>query len=105
MIRIDSNVSSFKPFVEALRGEHGTVEKSNGVKVLMLGRLVLFWGAFGDSAATVEIPPQPVRFPLFFAGDDSAAAIVVEPGKGFAEVPEAVKGKRFIVLGFAELNT
>lgn len=100
------NYTSFSKevLVEALKGDYGTTETDSGITITKVGRLQMIWGAFDGTTGILEVPSLPVRYPLLFSGDDVTAAVVVEPDSGFVDVPDSVKGNRFVVMGFALLR-
>lgn len=95
---------SQETLVEALKGDYGTVELPNGVTLTKAGRFHAVWGAVSGDVSVLEVPSLPVRYPLLFSGDSATASVVVEPNKGFVDVPQSVRGSRFVVMGFALLK-
>lgn len=94
-----------KTLVEALKGEYGTYDMSNGIRVTKAGRIVQWWGSFTDTAEAVEIPTLPERYPVTFSGDDFSCVSIAEAGSGIMSVPAAARGKRFVVFGTCLLNS
>ena len=105
MNTIKGTGSDQKTLCEALKGEYGTVDMSNGIRVTKAGRVVQWWGSFGDGTEVVEVPVLPERYPAIFTGDDFSCVAISEAGNGFLEVPEAARGKRFVVFATCLLNT
>lgn len=105
MNTIKGTATDQKTLLEALKGDYGTSVAPNGMVVTKAGRIVQYWGAFNDSAEVVEIPVLPERHPVTFTGDDFACCAIAEAGSGFVSVPEAAKGKRFVVFATCLLNT
>lgn len=105
MQRIDESTSDKKELLEALRGEYGNVTMSNGITARIQGGLLHFQGFFDGKQDVIEIPKVPSRVPVTFSGDNFSCSSLAEPNSGFVKVPTSAKGKRFIVLATAILNT
>ena len=105
MNTIKGTGSDVKTLCEALKGEYGTVDMSNGIRVTKAGRIVQWWGAFDDGAEVVEVPVLPERYPVTFSGDGFSCVAIAEAGNGFLAVPDTAKGKRFVAFATCLLNT
>ena len=105
MNTIDTTTTDEKGLREALKGDYGTYSTSDGIVVTKAGRLAIIWGAFGSDVEVVKIPPFPSRFPVLFSTDGNACGSVIEPMQGQADVPSAIRGNRFTIMGFVLLNT
>lgn len=105
MNTIKGTATDQKTLLEALKGDYGRYVMPNGVVVTKAGRLVHYCGAFGSDAEVVEIPVLPERHPVTFGGDDFSCVAMAEAGNGFISVPEAAKGKRFVIFAICALNT
>lgn len=104
MITIDNGTGSHREFAEALRGAWGSQFTFGGLSVVRLGRLAVMWGAFPAGTESVEVPSFRVRYPILFSGDAGTGTAIAEERAGFVKVPDEVKEKRFVVMGFATLN-
>lgn len=105
MRRIDNGTTEKNDFLDALRGDYGNFEQPNGIKGRFQGGLLHFQGIFSGNIDVLEIPRVPSRLPVVFTGDDFSCCVVVEPNAGFVKVPSLARGKRFVILSTAVLNT
>ena len=101
------NYTSFsrEALIEALKGDYGVSMMDNGLTILKAGRFTAVFGAFGENVSIVQVPSLPERYPLLFCGDSATGAVIVEPENGFVSVPASVIGQRFVIMGFALLNS
>ena len=104
MKRIDRN-SGLHDVIDALEGNYDCGRMSNGVGYLIRGNFVHFSGFFDGSQKVVEIPKVPAKIPVLFMGDGFGCSTVAEANAGFVKVPEAVNGKKFVILCDCVLNT
>lgn len=105
MNTIKSGIFDEKNIVEALKGEYGTFDLSNGIRVNKSGRMVQYWGTFSNRAEVVEIPVLPERHPVTFSGDNFSCCSIAEANSGKIKVPSIARGKRFVVSAMCILNS
>lgn len=105
MNTIKSYNTDEKTLLEALKGEYGTYDTSNGIRITKAGRIVQWWGTFPETASVVEIPVLPERYPVTFSGDDFSCVAIAEANSRTITVPTFVQGKRFVIFGSCLLNS
>lgn len=105
MKKINRSTSGMREVLEALEGEYGSYRMSNGIVFMRRGNFIHFSGFFDGTQKVVEIPKIPAKIPVMFLGDSFGCVTVVEANAGFANVPEAARKKKFVVLCDSVINT
>ena len=104
MTRIGITNLDNETLADALRGEYGTYDMSNGIRVTKAGRVVHFWGSFPKGTKALEIPKLPERFPVIFTGDYSSCCKIAEANSIILDVPQSMRGYRFTIFATILLN-
>ncbi len=93
-----------KTLLEALKGDYGTIDMANGIRVTKAGRVVHFWGAFPKGTTAFEVPKMTERYPLLFSTESGSMSKLIEPNRNIVDVPFGLRTSKFIVLATILLN-
>lgn len=92
--------------LQIIGGEHDTRTMPNGIHYAVCGRIAVIDGAFDETNGdiVVDVPNFSTRYILNFSTEDGySSSSLVESGITKIPVPEIIKGKKFMVYGFAIL--
>lgn len=89
---------------EALKGDYGTIDMANGIRVTKAGRVIHFWGAFPKGTTAFEVPKMTERYPILFSTESSSLSKLIEPNQNIVNVPFGLRTSKFTVLATILLN-
>lgn len=100
-----NEATTLRQLSQIIGGEHDTRTMPNGIRYAICGRVAFIDGAFGASdSIVIDLPSLGTRYVLNFSTEEGAcASVLVETNITKVSMPNAVKGKKFMVHGFAIL--
>ena len=93
-----------KTLCDALKGDYGTIDMANGIRVTKAGRIVHFWGAFPKGTTAIEVPKVTERYPIQFSTESSSMSKLIEPNRNIVDVPSGLITSKFTVFATLLLN-